>query len=323
MKQLWLARTALIVSVFALVPVGAAAQQDVTPPALASLSFTPTTVDVSGGDAEVTFTFSATDELSGYAYAIALFVSPSNSQYRLAWFYPETRISGSAQIGEYQTKILFPRYGEGGTWHLSYLTMYDVVGNGHTYSTTELNSLGWPTELGVNVNAPPVAHAGTDKSAIVGELLAFDGSASSDPDGSIASYAWAFGDGTTATGSAPTHSYSAAEAFTVTLTVTDDDGATATDTAIVTVQAPAGAVQSLSALLLSYNLKPSIATSLNGKLQNVATVLAAANAGQRNDAANRLGAFINAVEAQRGKALTDAQADQLKALARRILAVLG
>ena len=48
----------------------------------------------------------------------------------------------------------------------------------------------------------------------------------------------------------------------------------------------------------------------------------AANAARRADAANKLGAFSNAVEAQRGKALTHPQADTLVGRARRIAAAL-
>ena len=54
----------------------------------------------------------------------------------------------------------------------------------------------------------------------------FDGSGSSDADGTIASYAWDFGDGSTGTGMKPSHTYAAAGDYTVTLTVTDDGGAT-------------------------------------------------------------------------------------------------
>ncbi len=54
----------------------------------------------------------------------------------------------------------------------------------------------------------------------------FDASGSSDPDGSIASYSWNFGDGSGATGSIVTHIYNAAAKFTVTLTVADNRGAT-------------------------------------------------------------------------------------------------
>ncbi|GIG56758.1 hypothetical protein Lfu02_11300 [Longispora fulva] len=61
-----------------------------------------------------------------------------------------------------------------------------------------------------------------------------DATASTDPDGTIASYMWTFGDGGTATGVKPSHTYPARTAtYRVTLTVTDNRGATATATADV------------------------------------------------------------------------------------------
>jgi PKD repeat protein len=63
----------------------------------------------------------------------------------------------------------------------------------------------------------------------------FNGSASSDPDGSITGYSWSFGDGGTDTsGATPGHTYPAAAPFNVSLTVTDSDGATATTSQQVT-----------------------------------------------------------------------------------------
>jgi PKD repeat protein len=67
--------------------------------------------------------------------------------------------------------------------------------------------------------------------------VAFDGSASSDSDGSIASHAWNFGDSTTGSGATATHTYTAVGTYTATLTVTDNNGATAARTATITVQA--------------------------------------------------------------------------------------
>jgi PKD repeat protein len=62
-------------------------------------------------------------------------------------------------------------------------------------------------------------------------------STSSDPDGSIAAYSWAFGDpaGTTSTMQNPSHTYPSAGTYTVTLTVTDNQGASASTSQSVTV----------------------------------------------------------------------------------------
>ena len=65
----------------------------------------------------------------------------------------------------------------------------------------------------------------------------FDASASSDSDGTVADYAWTFGDNTKGTGKTTSHTYGAAGSYTVTLTVTDNNGATAVRTGSVTVSA--------------------------------------------------------------------------------------
>ena len=66
----------------------------------------------------------------------------------------------------------------------------------------------------------------------------FDGSASSDADGNIVSYAWDFGDGNIGSGVTPAHVYGSEGTFSVALVVTDDDGAKDTATKQVTVTAP-------------------------------------------------------------------------------------
>lgn len=63
---------------------------------------------------------------------------------------------------------------------------------------------------------------------------------STDPDGTIASRLWSFGDGTTSTATNPTKTYAAAGTYTVSLTVTDDDGASASTSAQVTVSSGTG-----------------------------------------------------------------------------------
>ncbi|MWA04176.1 PKD domain-containing protein [Actinomadura sp. LD22] len=75
----------------------------------------------------------------------------------------------------------------------------------------------------VQPNRPPSAAFTASCDSLA---CSFDGSASSDPDGTVAGYAWDFGDGTTGTGAKPSHTYTSAGEHTVTLTVTDDKGAT-------------------------------------------------------------------------------------------------
>ncbi|NIO80976.1 MAG: PKD domain-containing protein [Candidatus Aminicenantes bacterium] len=58
---------------------------------------------------------------------------------------------------------------------------------------------------------------------------------SSDPDGTIVSWFWDFGDGNTSTQQNPSHTYAASGTYTVTLTVTDNDGASDSISKIVTV----------------------------------------------------------------------------------------
>lgn len=69
------------------------------------------------------------------------------------------------------------------------------------------------------------------------------------------------------------------------------------------------------------NLQKGIDNSLDAKLQNAVDSLNAANADQRQDAVNKLGAFINAVEAQtgEGKPLTEEEANSLIADANFII----
>jgi PKD repeat protein len=86
-------------------------------------------------------------------------------------------------------------------------------------------------------NQDPVA----DFTSTTSGLTAFFTSTSTD-DGSIASYAWNFGDTATGTGPTPQHAYTAAGTYNVTLTVTDNLGATGTTTKQVTVSQPTGPV---------------------------------------------------------------------------------
>jgi len=74
-------------------------------------------------------------------------------------------------------------------------------------------------------------------SACTGLSCNFDGTGSSDTDGTVQNYVWNFGDGNTASGAGVTvsHSYATGGSYTVTLTVTDNGGATGQTSHSVTV----------------------------------------------------------------------------------------
>jgi len=87
-------------------------------------------------------------------------------------------------------------------------------------------------------NQPPVAVASANPTSGVAPLAVnFNGSGSSDPDGTIASYSWAFGDGTNGGGATTSHTYANAGNYTAVLTVTDNQGATGTSSVGITVSA--------------------------------------------------------------------------------------
>jgi PKD repeat protein len=83
----------------------------------------------------------------------------------------------------------------------------------------------------------PVANPGGPYTGNEGEPIAFDASASSpgNPDRSIVSYEWNFGDGTTSTGVYPSYAYADNGSYTATLTVTDNNVPAKTDTKTVAV----------------------------------------------------------------------------------------
>lgn len=93
----------------------------------------------------------------------------------------------------------------------------------------------------VNANQPPLAVASADVDSGAAPLAVnFTGSTSSDPDGSIASYLWNFGDGGTANTANAAHTYNVAGNYIASLIVTDNGGLKDTATVNITAQAPSG-----------------------------------------------------------------------------------
>ena len=122
----------------------------------------------------------------------------------------------------------------GATTYWFALQASDEVPNWSLASNSPSGTTGSP-------DVPPTASfTCTPCTPTVGQTVSFDGSASSDPDGTIVTYAWAFGDGSTATRSTPTaqHVYGSTGSYTVTLDVTDNANLTTRATQTVTVATP-------------------------------------------------------------------------------------
>ncbi len=112
-------------------------------------------------------------------------------------------------------------------------------------------------------NTPPTASFTSNCTDLA---CSFNGSGSSDPDGSITNYSWNFGDGNTGSGVSPSNTYTTAGTYTVTLTVTDNDGATDSTTGSVTVtdppvgNCPAGSINFNSSGVEAYSSQDNAST---------------------------------------------------------------
>jgi PKD repeat protein len=85
-------------------------------------------------------------------------------------------------------------------------------------------------------NRPPILSFTDNASSVLTlEAIHFDATGSHDPDGSIVSYSWSFGDGTYAATSVADHAYANDGVYRMTVTVTDDDGAAVSQNVFKTV----------------------------------------------------------------------------------------
>ncbi len=132
-------------------------------------------------------------------------------------------------------------YAAGGEYNVT-LVVNDGKGNSELDTTIAVIT---------EVADPPIADAGSDQTALVGEEVTFDGSGSYDIDNDISAYGWDFGDGSTGIGEVTTYVYATEDTYTVTLTVTDNGGLTATDTAIVTVTEEAALVMHVDNIVMT------------------------------------------------------------------------
>ncbi|MCD6414811.1 MAG: PKD domain-containing protein, partial [Candidatus Diapherotrites archaeon] len=128
--------------------------------------------------------------------------------------------------------------------------------------------------VNVSANTPPIAYAHPSKitgavyQCQVGGNVLLDGSASSDPDGTIASWEWDVG-GWTGSGETVSYPCSTGGDNVVTLTVTDNDGATGDDYAIVrAISPPKPAKLIVKSVQPIYPIRPGIRSNATVTIEN-------------------------------------------------------
>jgi hypothetical protein len=128
-------------------------------------------------------------------------------------------------------------------------TLFDQLIGGHGYwlqdewsnaASTGAASSGCVARSSSGGQLPTVALSATPSSALVGQPILFDGSASSDAQ-TITGFAWDFGDGTGSSSGQVYHAYRSPGVYTVRLRVTDGVGLSATAAQTVSVTTPASA----------------------------------------------------------------------------------
>jgi len=136
-------------------------------------------------------------------------------------------------------------FGDGSTAGGATATHQYAAGGSYDVTLTVTDNKGASTNLTkkVTVSPPNVAPAAVFISSGAALTKSFDATGSADSDGTIASYAWAFGDSEIGSGSTVDHTYAKAGTYDVELTVTDDDGATTSLTKQVVVSPPNAAPQ--------------------------------------------------------------------------------
>jgi Secretion system C-terminal sorting domain len=105
--------------------------QDTQAPVMTSFSFSPTSVDVSTGPANLTFSANITDNLSGVNNVIILIRLPNGtflSNYA-------TLSMGTNLSGTWTVNFVIPQLSQAGTGNLFQVILYDVLNNSRSYSS--------------------------------------------------------------------------------------------------------------------------------------------------------------------------------------------
>jgi PKD repeat protein len=157
---------------------------------------------------------------------------------RLAWMQVDVYDSTTSTMEQVlRQKIIFDEFGAFPTGHVFSDTVNMEIG--HKYTVTAMGNGPISSYASVSDmffgNMLPVAAFEVTMDRMTAMVNA---AGSYDPDGTIVSYAWDWGDGTTGTDKIAQHTYEVPDEYRITLTVTDNNGATGSAWKMVTAGEP-------------------------------------------------------------------------------------
>jgi len=124
-----------------------------------------------------------------------------------------------------------------------------------TLTVTDDNGAIGKASVDVTVTRPNQEPTAAFTVSCDGLSCTVDASQSRDPDGTIASYSWNFGDGSTGSGRTASHTYAREGGYTIRLTVTDNDGGQGETTQDIRVAPPATSTRFVAQAGVNANLR--------------------------------------------------------------------
>ena len=144
--------------------------QDTTPPVLTGFTFSPTAVDTTTSSATVNVTAQVTDNFSGVNSVHMDFVSPSGAHGAGGYL---SLTSGNDLNGTWTGAVTLTAYTEAGTWSVAAVVVEDNAGNSQEYYTSDLQALGFPTQLFVDVASTTTTVTSSSNPSVLGQSVTF------------------------------------------------------------------------------------------------------------------------------------------------------